>query len=57
MSKRKLTLSVQEDLIKYIKVISVKNDSTVSEIFENYIKAIKKSNQAVIKAIDDINNK
>lgn len=54
MSKSKLTLSIDEKLIRSIKHISIDQDCTVSEMFEDYIKAIKK-NKNIIKAINDIN--
>ena len=56
MGKRKnFTLSVDEELIKTIKCIAISEGTTVSTLFEEYIKAIKKSNKNVIKAIQDIN--
>lgn len=57
MAKRKLNLSIEESLIKYIKIVAVKEECTVSELIEGYIKAIQKTNGATIKAIQDINNK
>jgi len=56
MSKRKLTLSIDDKLITAIKHIALDQNKTVSALIENYIKAIKK-NKNIIKAIDDINNK
>ena len=47
--KKKLTLTIDDKLINYIKHMSV------SELFEEYIISIKKSNKNVIKAIQDIN--
>lgn len=54
MGKKKLTLSIDEKLIKTVKHISIDNGSNVSEMFEDYIKAMKK-NKNIIKAINDIN--
>ena len=34
MNKRKLTLSVDEDIVKALKVKSIENDITVSELVE-----------------------
>ena len=53
MGKSKLTLSIDEKLIKTIKHIAIDNESNVSEMIENYIIAMKK-NENIIKAIDDI---
>lgn len=53
MGKCKLTLSIDEKLIKTIKHIAIDNGSNVSEMIENYIRAMKK-NKNIIKAIDDI---
>ena len=52
--KKKLMLSIDEKMVNYIKHIALDEDVTVSEIFEDYIKAIKK-NRNTIKAIKDIN--
>lgn len=54
MSKRKLTLSIEESLVKKIKHIAIEEDTTISGLLEEYIKAIQK-NRNVIKAIKDIN--
>ena len=47
MSKKKLTLSVREDLIKTAKVKAIQFDCSVSELFEEYIKAIQKNKQII----------
>ena len=57
MSKKKLTLTVDDKLINYIKHIALDENKSVSEIFEDYIKAIKKSNKSVLRGIREINNK
>ncbi|MEG1141195.1 MAG: DUF6364 family protein [Clostridia bacterium] len=54
MGKRKLTLSIDEKLIKSVKHIAIDNDLGVSEMFEEYIRAMRK-NKNIIKAIQDIN--
>lgn len=54
-TKKKLNLSVDEKLIKTSKFIALKNDTSVSELFEEYIKAIDKNPQ-LIKLISDTNN-
>lgn len=54
MGKSKLTLSIDEKLIKTAKHIAIDNGSNVSEMVEEYIKAMKK-NKNIIKAISDIN--
>ena len=53
MSKKRLTLSINESLVKSIKHICIEEDTTVSELFENYIKAITK-NKNTIRAIQDM---
>lgn len=53
MSKKKLTLSIDEKLIKTVKHIAIDNKTNVSEIFEEYIKAIKR-NKNTLKAIKDM---
>jgi len=53
MGKKKLTLSIDEKLIDTIKHIAIDEKKNVSEIIENYIRAMKK-NRNIIKAIDDI---
>lgn len=47
MSKKKLTLSVDENLIKTAKVKAIQHDTSVSTMFEEYIKAIQKNKQIV----------
>lgn len=54
MEKRKLTLSIEEKLIKQIKHICIEEDTTISDLVSDYIKAIHK-NRNTIKAIKDIN--
>lgn len=53
MPKKKLNLSINEDLHKAIKHIAINQDSTISEIVEDYIRAIQ-INQDVIKVIKDM---
>ena len=53
MAKRKLNLSIDESLHKAVKHIAISEDATVSEIFEDYIRAIQ-SNQEIIKVIKDM---
>lgn len=53
--KKKLTLTIDDKLINYIKHIALDENMSVSELFEEYIISIKKSNKNVIKAIQDIN--
>lgn len=55
MSKRKLNLSIEEDLYKAIKHIAIAEDTTVSKIFEDYIRAIQ-NNKEVIKVIKNMQN-
>lgn len=45
--KKKLTLSVEENLIKTAKVKAIQFDCSVSELFEEYIKAIQKNKQVI----------
>ena len=52
--KKKLTLTIDDKLINYIKHIALDENMSVSELFEEYIISIKKSNKNVIKAIQDI---
>lgn len=47
MSKKKLTLSVEEKLIKTAKVKAIQFDCSVSELFEEYISAIQKNKQII----------
>lgn len=54
MGKRKLNLSIDEVLIKKIKHISIEEDTNISGLVEEYIKAIVK-NRNVLKAIRDMN--
>lgn len=53
MCKKKLNLSIEEDLHKTIKHIAIEQDTTVSNIVEDYIKAIQ-SNRDIIRAIKDM---
>lgn len=53
--KKKLNLSIDTKLIKTSKFIALKNDTSVSELFEDYIRAIDKNPQ-LIKLIKDTNN-
>lgn len=53
--KKKLNLSVDTKLIKTSKFIALKNDTSVSELFEDYIRAIDKNPQ-LIQLIKDSNN-
>lgn len=52
--KKKLLLSIDEKLYKAIKIISIEEGRTSSDLISDYIKAINK-NKNVIKAIQDIN--
>lgn len=52
--KKKLLLSIDEKLYKAIKIISIEEGTTCSDLISDYIKAIQK-NKNVIKAIQDIN--
>lgn len=54
--KKKLTLTIDDKLITYIKHIALDEGKSVSELFEEYILSIKKSNKNVIQAIKSINN-
>ena len=47
MSKSKLQLSIDEKTKKSAKFIALKNDTTISALFESYIKAIDKNPQLV----------
>lgn len=53
--KKPLNLFIDDKLIKYIKHTAINEDKSVSELMEEYIKAIKSSNGEVIKAIGAIN--
>ncbi len=55
MAKKKLNLSIEEDLHKAIKHIAINQDATASELVEDYIRAIQ-INPDVIKAIKDMQN-
>lgn len=54
--KKKLNLSVDTKLIKTSKFIALKNDTSVSELFEDYIKAIDKNPQLIKLIKDSANN-
>lgn len=56
MTKKKLNLSIDASLHKTIKHIAISEDTTVSTLVEDYIRAIQK-NKDVIKAIKSINFK
>lgn len=47
MGKKKLTLSVEENLIKIAKVKAIQFDCSVSELFEEYINLIQKNKQII----------
>ena len=53
MGKKKFTLSIDEKLIDTIKHIAIDEKKNVSEIFEDYIRAVKR-NKNTIRAINDI---
>lgn len=53
--KKKLTLTIDDKLINYIKHIALDEGMSVSEMFEEYIISIKKSNKNVIAGIRSIN--
>ena len=55
-SKVKLQLSVDEKIKKTSKFIALKNDTTVSALFEDYIKAIDK-NPKLIQLINEVTTK
>lgn len=55
--KKNFTISIEESLIKSIKCCAVSNETTSSNLISEYIKAIKKTNGSIIRAIDDINKK
>ena len=59
MPKDKLNLSIDSQLKKAIKHIAIAQDATVSELFEDYIKAIQKNQDMtkVIKQISKTNKK
>lgn len=54
--KESFNLSINKDLKKYIKHIAINEGVTVSELIEDYIKAIKATNGETIKAIKGINS-
>lgn len=56
MSKKKLNLSIDINLHKAIKHIAINQDTTVSALIEDYIRAIQ-NNKEIIRAIKDINFK
>lgn len=56
MSKKKLNLSIDTNLHKAIKHIAINQDTTVSALIEDYIRAIQ-NNKEIIRAIKDINFK
>lgn len=55
MNKKKLNLSIDAELHKAIKHIAISEDTTVSSILEDYIRAIQ-SNKEIIRVIKDIQN-
>ena len=54
--KESFNLSIDKDLKKYIKHIAINEGITVSELMEDYIKAIKATNGETLKAIRKINS-
>ncbi len=56
MAKEKLNLSIEQDLKKTIKHISISEGKTVSELVEIYIKAIS-SNREIIKILEQMGAK
>lgn len=54
--KESFNLSIDKDLKKYIKHIAINEGITVSELMEDYIKAIKATNGETLKAIREINS-
>ncbi|HBF1292606.1 TPA: ribbon-helix-helix protein, CopG family [Clostridioides difficile] len=54
--KESFNLSIDKDLKKYIKHIAINEGITVSELIEDYIKAIKATNGETLKAIRGINS-
>lgn len=59
MSKEKLNLSIDKELKKAVKHIAIAQDTTVSVLFEDYIKAIQKNQDMtkVIKQMSKTNKK
>ena len=49
--KKNFTISIEESLIKSIKCCAVSNETTSSNLISEYIKAIKKTNGSIIRAI------
>lgn len=47
MSKKKLQLTIQDDLIKDAKYIALKHERSISQLLEDYIKAIKQNPQLI----------
>lgn len=47
MSKTKLQLSIEEKIKKTAKFIALKNDTNISALFEEYIRAIDKNPQLI----------
>lgn len=56
MSKRSLNLSINEKYYKAIKIISVEEGTTCSELVELFIRNISK-NRNTLKALRDLDNK
>ena len=54
--KESFNLSINKDLKKYIKHVAINEGLTVSELIEDYIKAIKATNGETLKAIKEINS-
>ena len=54
MGKTRLSLSVEKDLTKKVKHIAIEEDMSVSQMVEDYFKAITK-NKNIIRAVQDIN--
>ena len=50
MNKKNLNLSIDSDLHKAIKHIAINQDTTVSALIEDYIRAIQ-NNKEIIKVI------
>ena len=56
MSKRSLNLSIDEKLYKAIKIISIEEGTTCSELVELFIRNISK-NKNTLKALRDLDKK
>lgn len=54
-NKKKLNLSIDANLHKAIKHIAINQDTTVSALIEDYIRAIQ-TNKEVIKVIKEMQN-